>query len=251
MSQRTFLDYEKLAIKMVVNSQAELDIRATACKKEPWTVAFIETMRRGDVLWDIGANVGSYSLIAAARGNDVVAVEPILANFHALLANGNINQLPGRIHAVNVALGATIQRIAFAQDGIPGHVEGGVLTLDVQQVTLDELATTPALPQPTHIKIDVDGHELAVLAGAERVIRDSALQAMLIESKRSLGERIADLLDNWGWRRTQIHERRDGKFLKNVRYEEFMRKPVSQLIPDPTTFPSAVTTTYSVAALAV
>lgn len=225
------LDYAKADIKMATHSQFEYDVRTRACAKEPWTVAFIEGMKRGDVLWDVGANVGPYTLLAAALGHDVVAIEPGMANSNALINNANLNRFDGRVYVVQVALGTTMERIAFKQDSTPGYTEGGMLALDCQQVTLDELVFNPqhGLPPPTHIKIDVDGHELSVVSGAKRTLLESAsLRALLVEVKLDLGERIADQLDGWGWRRVAIHNMRAGKRIGEIRYEEFVRTRVEQ-----------------------
>ncbi len=47
-------------------SMPELRWRARSCAKEPWTVRWIqESIRKGDVLYDIGANVGTFALLAA------------------------------------------------------------------------------------------------------------------------------------------------------------------------------------------
>jgi FkbM family methyltransferase len=208
------LDYAKAPLRLGVQSPIEAQFRAHACGKEPWTVEFIEGMRRGDALWDVGANVGSYTLIAAARGHEVVAIEPGLANFNSLLENARLNNgaLTGRVQALNLALGATTERIPFSQQSAPGYGEGGGITLEIQQITLDDLVfqSALALPAPTHLKIDVDGHELAVVAGAARTLTEGPCRALLIEVKRSLGERVSDLLALWGWTRVAVIETRDG-----------------------------------------
>lgn len=232
------LDYPKAKLQIGISTPIEYAYRAKPVAKEPWTAAFIEGMTRGDVLWDIGANVGSYALIAASRGNDVVAIEPGRANFQALLANMQRNQLKGKILALNVALGAMTQVIHFGQQTMPGYGETGYgsqsgdksITLDVQQVALDELVfgvTTDnvahSLPAPTHLKIDVDGHELGVLAGAQCVLTASPCKAVLIEVATKLGERVTDLLTLWGWTRTAVYDTRDGQRIVGVRTEEFRK----------------------------
>lgn len=217
------LDYPKAEIRMDVSTQIEAQYRVNACKKEPWTVEFIEGMKGRAVFWDVGANVGSYALLSAALGHNCVAIEPGLANFNAMLKNGGLNATKGRIFAVNVALGATTVKIPYTQSGEPGHGEGGALALEVQQVTIDDLAKTEGIPPPTHLKIDVDGHELGVLAGAERTLRGGPLRAVLCEVKIDLGERISDLMARWGWTRTAIYDTRNGEKIGGVRYEEFTR----------------------------
>ena len=57
-------DFERESARQLPPQKA---YRLNACRKEPWTVAFIEAMPANSRFWDIGANVGSYALVAAAR----------------------------------------------------------------------------------------------------------------------------------------------------------------------------------------
>ena len=88
------LDYERSQIRLVVDSEAELP-RLNSCRKEPETVAWIERfVRPGDVVFDIGANVGAYSLVVdrAAGGQcTVYAFEPSFSTFAQLSRNVALN----------------------------------------------------------------------------------------------------------------------------------------------------------------
>src|SRR5262245_23889981 len=60
------LDYDAHSVRLLATSPMERKWRARSCKKEPWTVAWIEeSMGSGGVLYDVGANVGTFSLVAA------------------------------------------------------------------------------------------------------------------------------------------------------------------------------------------
>ena len=73
--------------------------------KEPGTVSWIEEMSEGEVLLDVGANVGLYSLCAARfRGARVFAFEPESQNFALLNANIHRNGLQDAVLAYSVAL---------------------------------------------------------------------------------------------------------------------------------------------------
>ena len=67
--------------------------------KEPETIAWIEQMPPGSVLWDIGANVGTYAIYAAQRGMHVVAFEPSAANYYVLNRNIHLNKLSTQVSA--------------------------------------------------------------------------------------------------------------------------------------------------------
>lgn len=64
---KKLLDYSKYKIYLNCESHAEKTIRIHSCKREPDTVKWIENLPPKSVLFDIGANTGSYSLIAAAQ----------------------------------------------------------------------------------------------------------------------------------------------------------------------------------------
>ena len=104
--------------------------------------------------------------------------------------------------------------------------EGGGLTLNVQQITLDDLVFGDAVTvtAPTHLKIDVDGHELGVLAGAERTLTEGPVKEIMLEVKLSLGERCSDLLKNWGWTRKAIYDQRKGQRIVGIRYEHHVKE---------------------------
>ncbi len=59
--------------------------RSSPCAKEPETVEWIRSFPEGSVLWDVGASVGPYSLIAAALGHKVVAFEPFAPSYGHLV----------------------------------------------------------------------------------------------------------------------------------------------------------------------
>lgn len=161
------LDYPKLDIKMYVSTQVEAAYRIRACAKEPWTVEWLESMPRGSVLYDVGANVGSYTLLAAALGHTVVAIEPGFANYARLCENILLNDLGGRVIPLCLAVadGVGVQLIqANSQAGM----SGGTGRIQCLTTTLTLLEMDVRIPRATHVKVDVDGGEVAVLEGADR-----------------------------------------------------------------------------------
>ena len=69
----------------------------TFSSKEPETLDWIDTLKPGTVLWDIGANIGLYSVYAAKRGLEVVSFEPSVFNLELLARNINLNHLEKEI----------------------------------------------------------------------------------------------------------------------------------------------------------
>jgi len=76
----------------------------TLLTKEPETIEWINGFNKTDVLWDIGANLGVYSLYAARRGLSVLAFEPSPSNYYLLSRNIEINKMDENISAYCVAL---------------------------------------------------------------------------------------------------------------------------------------------------
>lgn len=141
-------------------------------------------LRAGDRFADVGANVGGYSVLAAgAAGAEVVAFEPVPATHQRLLRNIAINRLGDRVDARLNGVGAAAERLTFTADGdaanhalAPGEVAAGP-TCEVEVVTLDQvLGDAP----PALVKIDVEGLEERVLAGAAGILADPRLQAVVI-----------------------------------------------------------------------
>jgi FkbM family methyltransferase len=135
---------------------------------------FSREVRTGDVVFDVGANVGSYSLLASrlcGPSGKVVAFEPLPANLEYLnrhiVANAltNVVVVPAAVsdHRGRAAFHGTQDRVTsrLASDG----------DIQVDCVTLDELVAVSELPPPDCIKIDVEGEEAAVLRGAATIVQ--------------------------------------------------------------------------------
>lgn len=142
-------------------------------------------LRPGDCFFDVGANIGSYTILAAgAAGARVVAVEPIPVAFRALRANVRLNDLDDRVTLLNVGVGAEAGRALFtsnldAMNHALGPGETSDSVVEVEVVTLDGIA---ARSDPAFIKIDVEGFENAVLAGGMTTLRSATLRCVLIET---------------------------------------------------------------------
>ena len=76
----------------------------TFSSKEPETLAWIDSFKSESIFWDIGANVGLYSVYAAKKGHEVYSFDPSVFNLEVLARNSNLNNLNDHIHIVPVAL---------------------------------------------------------------------------------------------------------------------------------------------------
>ena len=221
------MDYEPHDIYLNIDSSTEFETRLHSCAKEPDTVEWIESMKPGDTFYDIGANVGAYSLVAAkAFGGKVkvFAFEPAFLNFTQLCRNVFLNRCQDVIIPLSIALSDSTSLGSFNfHDLIPGgslHTLGEaidhkgerfepVLKQPVVSFKTDDFIDQFALPRPTHIKIDVDGIELAVLKGAERTLSDNTLRSIVVETEEGESEKqITDLLAHLGLRLDARYGRR-------------------------------------------
>jgi FkbM family methyltransferase len=209
------LDYAHADIYMRVMTDAE-EFRLRACSKEPFTIDWLHRhVGAGDVLYDIGANVGAYSLVAARKpggGARVFSFEPSYSTVATLCANVILNDLASSVTPMPIALsnttGMTVLGLRNLEPGGARHVlgpgaQGDGPTLYEQPVLtfrLDEAIERFGLPAPNHIKLDVDGGELAVLEGASRTLSSPALRSMLIEVATALSDGVTRVLDRHGFR---------------------------------------------------
>jgi FkbM family methyltransferase len=215
------LDYPKEDIHLVVSSQ-ETVMRLKSVSKEPFTVEWIErSIRPGEILYDVGANVGAYSLVAAkAAGAVVYAFEPAGPNYHDLCRNIALNLCEDRVSPFPIALWNATETVPFShrvlQAGVAMHSMGeNLAAAEFRQLVLayrlDDLVASFGLPVPHHAKIDVDGPELKVLEGASTTLRDGRWRSILLEVDASGGpendEAIVSMLGRYGFRPEATFER--------------------------------------------
>jgi FkbM family methyltransferase len=145
-------------------------------------------LRAEDCFVDVGANVGSYSVLAGgAAGAEVVAIEPIPTTFRHLRANLALNGLVDRVMCHNVGISDSNGVLRFTSDlGTVNHVVFGDedrRSISVPVFKLDELVGCKKVPRL--IKLDVEGHESAVLRGGEETLACAGVAAVIMETNGS------------------------------------------------------------------
>lgn len=141
-------------------------------------------LRPDDLFVDVGANVGSYTVLAGRGiGAACLSIEPLPNAFAALRRNIAVNDMGGRVRAHNVGLAGQPVVLRFTSElDTVNHVlseeENHANSVEVPVRTLDDVVgdASPAL-----LKIDVEGYETEVLAGAERTLTNPALRALILE----------------------------------------------------------------------
>jgi FkbM family methyltransferase len=133
---------------------------------------FARAIKAGAVVFDIGAHVGYYSLIASARSGprgSVFAFEPLHANAEALRRHVRLNRV--NVTIIEAAVGEQESEAYFqkGRDTYTGRLadEG----TPVRVVTIDALRASGQLPPPNVLKVDVEGAEGQVLRGALETLK--------------------------------------------------------------------------------
>lgn len=230
-----------LPFKLVVQGREEIWRAGDFWTKEPETIAWIDSFAPDSVFWDIGANIGVFSLYALHKCHAVHAFEPCIENFDRARLNFYVNAADLRGER---SLNVDLKRMAFGDTpgtakfnlpvtgpGTSGGQVGAtvdemgrkftpIASYDVDVVTVD-MVVKELGRVPDHIKIDVDGHEEAIIRGAVNTLNDSNLKSVLVETNR--GGMVDDVMAKsgftvWNPFNAQDINRRHGQKRMNVIY---------------------------------
>jgi FkbM family methyltransferase len=183
----------------------------TLLTKQPGTIEWIDAFRPDSVFWDVGANIGVYSLYAGLRGDlKVVAFEPAAVNYFVLSANCEVNGLEQQVDCLLVGLGSerAIARLEVSQfdpgrsfsfhkrPGLHGRGRQAAIILP-----MDRLVEEYELPCPNYIKIDTPGMAEAILAGGTRTLLRPDVREVHLEVRDGTrgGSRVEQLLTSSGF----------------------------------------------------
>jgi FkbM family methyltransferase len=208
----------------------------TLFSKEPCTIEWLDSFQPGEELLDVGANIGLYTVYAAmVRGCQVTAFEPESQNYALLNRNIHLNQLSDRVTAYCAAAMDQIKldRLFLSKFDFHGggscHSFGAEVGFDLAKraspfaqgcisIDIDQAVDNRMLAVPDHIKIDVDGFEHKVVAGAAKTLQDRKVRSLLIEvnphlqEHRALMDYLAELGFSYDPQQFQRVARTEGAF---------------------------------------
>jgi FkbM family methyltransferase len=187
--------YDDIKLKFVAPNPLNIYRINTFDKKEPETLEWIRAIPLNSILWDVGANIGLYSIYAAkARQSRVYAFEPSVFNLEVLARNIDMNGLQNNICIMPIALNNKLNFNMFKmsntewggalstfeyninQDGEPLKKVFEYQTLGMP---IDYVCSALKVPFPEYLKIDVDGIEHLILQGGMKTLL--SVNSVLIE----------------------------------------------------------------------
>ena len=194
MSRVNEVNHDGLILKFSVPNALNQYRAESFSSKEPETLEWIDNISSGEYLWDIGANVGLYSIYAAKKDIRVYAFEPSVFNLEVLARNISLNgvidqvtiiPLPLSGHLVESRLKMTTTvwggaLSTFEKDfGHDGETIKEVFEFPTLGISMIDAVERLKIRQPDYIKMDVDGIEHIILEGGLPVLK--SVKSVLIE----------------------------------------------------------------------
>ncbi len=186
----------------------------TFSTKEPETLEWIENFKENSCMWDIGANIGLYSIYSGLLNHKVFCFEPSFSNLEILAKNINLNNLQKKITILPIALNdkskiselnlsdfkwGAAHSVFEKKFGWDGKQINTSLSYKTLGFSIDDVSKYFKMIFPNYIKVDVDGIENLVLSGGINTIYKA--KSILIEvtkdfESQSLGvKNILESLD--------------------------------------------------------
>ena len=189
----------------------------TLYTKEPITINWIKKFKKNKIFYDIGANVGMYTVFASVFSNvKVFSFEPESNNFQILNQNIFLNKLSKIVTAYPFGISDTLEItnlfLSSWEKGGSHNTVGVKLNHNLKDfqpyfeqgtlsITLDDLINKFKLPIPNYLKIDVDGIEYKIIKASKDLLKSNKLESILIEinPERKEDKEIIKLLTKNGF----------------------------------------------------
>ena len=172
----------------------------TFSTKEPKTLEWIDSFKKRSIFWDVGCNIGLYSIYAAKKDNEVYGFEPSFFNLEVIARNINLNNL-NNFSVLPIALSdntkmselkLTSSMWGSAHSTFDKNYGGDGNKINEEFIyktigfSMDKILEILNIPNPDYIKIDVDGIEHLILKGGRNVVGNS--KSVLIENSKNFKE---------------------------------------------------------------
>lgn len=215
-----------LPFKMQTDHEISHFRAETFWTKEPETLKWLQLFLNSDscrrpLYVDVGANIGIYSLYAMTLNPQVrvIAIEPFVANFGELQKNVFLNNFQDRLVCLNVAASDSNRvgelqindfRVGSTGAQIREECNDGVRTEVLRVDSIIEQVFTGLKFDTLIVKIDTDGHELAVLDGLTDLLMSGAISSVLCELDNHSIDLARHFMTSFGMREDTFFESTEG-----------------------------------------
>ena len=211
----------------------------TLFTKEPETISWIDAMDKNDILWDIGSNVGLYSVYAGLKGMKVFAFEPSALNTFFISKNIEINNLKDNVSLFPVAisdrnefgylnmsstdLGGAFNEFnetnlkTVGEDDYKKHI---VFKQGMFAYSMDELIEKYKFETPGYIKIDVDSIEDRIVYGGSKTLANKKVKGLLLELVET-EDRTQKIIDFLAERGLILKEKKHSELMSSGKFKFF------------------------------
>jgi FkbM family methyltransferase len=169
--------------------------------------------KQGDVIYDIGANIGYHALLFAlyvGADGQVFAFEPNPADNKSLRWNLSANGFTN-VEVIDMAVADTTGIVSFAVFAEPGvhhiasdHEPADASLISVPTITLDDFVYIRENPAPSFVKIDVEGSELHVLQGGSQMLREYQ-PVVIVEVWPETRHQVMEIMTDCGYHIIEEH----------------------------------------------
>ena len=205
----------------------------TLLEKEPETIDWINNFfKKKTIFWDIGSNIGIYSIYAAVahKNIEIVSFEPSTSNLRTLSRNISLNKLYNKIKIFPIAL--TNKENIFSKIKETNFIEGGAMNVFAENfdhngkkiklstndyvlygTNINFILKNKILRIPNYIKIDVDGIEHLILHGGNKFFKNKKIKSVLIEVNENFKNQFKNI--------SKFMKNNNFKLKKKTREEKF------------------------------
>lgn len=212
----------------------------TFFNQEPETLEWINNFQNKSkiIFWDIGANIGLYSIYATIKHSDieVISFEPSTNNLRVLSRNISINNLENKIKINQLPLSDKSNSYELMNDSefIEGYsmstyaykddFEGNIIKpknkYKILGTSINNIIENNMLKIPNYIKIDVDGIEHKILSKAETVLSSQNLRSVIVEINENFQEQYDEILRIMLKYNFKLRHKKQSKFELNKKFEK-------------------------------
>lgn len=187
--------HNKKSIFYLSSSKFENNRFKQIYESEPETIAWIDNFDKNSVFWDIGANIGIFSLYASMIHNNcsVLSFEPESVNFSKLTKNILLNKLNINAYPIAIYSKTSLTKLYLSNNytesgalhsiNLPRSPNGKCKKFKFNQgsisISPDDLISKFNIKKPTHIKIDIDGFEHKVIKSLDKYL--NIIESIIVE----------------------------------------------------------------------